>query len=516
MNEFITQTVDKNPEHTYALVSTVRFLLLVNLTTKMVIPLEFNRPEYYGISWFPNEKELILSHSQIENGSLVEISDYALSEVGVISRGEVITHPFLSQPHQIFCASDGRVICSNTGRNSISVIDLAKPNYLQETRISSARWDRLSKDNKSGDHLNSVFEKDGLLYVIAHGFDKGSVLATLSYPDLEIQTLEPIKKHTGLHNIWVTKDGQRISCATEQGGLIEIGDKSFSTLWTSGSNIFTRGLAASSEFILVGETQLSQRGMRPYLDSGLWMVDRKTYQVLDYFYLGPFGGVHEVRLLNVPDEAHHGFIFNGLNNLLENDSMKSFVDEKINNSFLQGKRNKWWASFSAIIGVPTVNPDISLTAEDDLCLILQRKTLSESKAIYFRYSLHKEKENSHVSTVIYNGHGDDTHMHALLLHSDNKKEAYLSLWFNDGETWSVLSRIKSNLPMSGDIEVFLHSTNFKVYINNKLVSAIPSENLLLKPETAFGIRWIGSTVSLNEKTSSKMEKLQKKISECFS
>lgn len=39
----------------YAVVATVRALLLVELQSKRVIPLEWDRPEYYGISWRPEE-----------------------------------------------------------------------------------------------------------------------------------------------------------------------------------------------------------------------------------------------------------------------------------------------------------------------------------------------------------------------------------------------------------------------------------------------------------------------------
>ena len=141
----------------YALVATTGYLLLVDLQSRKVLPLERKRPEYYGISWFPGEDELVLSHSGVNNSDLVDISSYAQSEQGWLSKGVKNSRRFLSQPHQILCAPDGRVISTNTGRNVISVVDLNRSSVFQEAGISDARWDRLALDRITGDHLNSVF-----------------------------------------------------------------------------------------------------------------------------------------------------------------------------------------------------------------------------------------------------------------------------------------------------------------------------------------------------------------------
>ena len=94
----------------YALVATTSWLLLVDLKSKQVQPVEKERPEYYGISWFPGDKELVLSHSGLDNASLVDIAAYAQSETGWLSKGGLSSRTFLSQPHQILCAPDGKVI----------------------------------------------------------------------------------------------------------------------------------------------------------------------------------------------------------------------------------------------------------------------------------------------------------------------------------------------------------------------------------------------------------------------
>lgn len=311
-----------------ALVTTLNALLLVNLNTKTVFPIEFNRPDYYGISWFPDGKDLVLGHSEIRSDKLITLADFALSELGYLSHGEQKSLPFLSEPHQILCASDGRVICTNTGRNALSVVDLSRPNVFQEVRITPPRWDLFSADNTTGDHLNSVFEKDKKLYVIAHRFKKGSALAILSYPDLEIISIKPLDR-TSLHNIWVTDEGQQIACGSEEGGLIELNGEKTKLLWQAGTPIFARGLAASTDFVLVGESQYAAREMRSSSMSGMWLIDRNTWQPMDYFALGLYGDVRDIRLLNIPDEAHHGHVFQGLESLLTYDICHTAAVKKI-------------------------------------------------------------------------------------------------------------------------------------------------------------------------------------------
>ncbi|MCA6109490.1 hypothetical protein [Bradyrhizobium cenepequi] len=124
----------------YALVATASYLLLVDLVDRVTTPIEEHRREYYGISWFADGTDLVLSHSGLDNQTLVDMVTYAQSEVGWISAGALESGRFLSQPHQILCLTDGKVACTNTGRNAVTIIDLHKPGLFQEARISSSRW----------------------------------------------------------------------------------------------------------------------------------------------------------------------------------------------------------------------------------------------------------------------------------------------------------------------------------------------------------------------------------------
>lgn len=480
----------------YTVVATTGWLLLVDLQTRQVQPLEYKRPEYYGISWFPDGRELVLSHSGLDNAELIDIAAYAQSERGWLSHGQVCSREFLSQPHQIICAPDGRVVCSNTGRNVVSVFGFSSPNMLQESGISSARWDRLALDQITGDHLNSVFLKDERLYVIAHAHTKGSKLATFAYPSLELIDIEPLGTRTGFHNIWVTSEGQRISCHSESGSLIDLDEQQ--PLWESGSAMYTRGLAASAQYVLVGESQKTGRDLRRSSMSGIWILDRRTWQAVDYICLGPYGAVNEVRILDVPDEAHHGHTFSGLESLLSKNAFVDLSTQRLHaaNTVSQGRHI--WAGYESIFGSPEGLADGSKkTPTDQLCLAI-RKAPTDNPLV-FSYSI-EPQPGAHVSAVIgYKGKGADSHMAALLVQPAGTS-ASLSVWINDGQGWSHLSDIQAhNLPQSGTLQLSTSSQEATLSIDSiQLISLSAATLGLERCDQGLGIRWTGASVRPSE------------------
>jgi hypothetical protein len=478
----------------YAAVATTRALLVVELRSKTVTPVEWDRPEYYGITWRPNARDLILSHSMLDNNELTDIVSYAQSEVGIISEGELTSQPFLSQPHQIVFSSDSRVICTNTGRNSISIYDTAKPTLLQEARIpGSARWDRLSTAEAPGDHLNSIFEKNKVLYAIAHRHTKGSALMTFSFPDLELLAQEPIRNRTGIHNIWVTDEGQRIACHSDAGALIDLNSES--AVWESGSKIYTRGLAASADFVLVGESQLTGRASRRHSLSGLWLLDRKTWRALDYFCLGSYGAVHEVRLLNVVDEAHHGHPFAGIDTLLQRDQRKVIAAERLAASVRASALRSAWATFHLTCGSPVPNGTNGQEARpDDLCLLVQRPESRSKNKLDFSYSLDQPAGQSHVAVIAYRGHGGDTDMDALLIQRVSETAATISRWDHDGRSWTGFAETAiANIPLTGKVRFTRMPDGIALYIDDRPILGDLLDGFSANSD-AIGIRWIGSTI----------------------
>lgn len=475
-----------------ALVATTQYLLQVDLENKVITPLEAERPEYYGISWFPGGKELVLSHSGLDNADLTNISEYAQSEIGWISFGGVNTSPFISQPHQILCATDGRIVCANTGRNSVTVIDLHKPGYFQEARISPARWDRTSLEDIAGDHLNSIFEQRGKLYVLAHGHSNGSQLATFSYPELGLISLEAVPNRSGLHNIWLTEDGQKISCHSESGALVDLQSKS--ALWEAGLPVYLRGLAASEEVILIGESQKTGRDLRRSSLSGLWVIDRNSWRALDYLCLGPYGAVNEVRLLDVPDQAHHGALFAGISELRGNDMRLEMSRQRLATAAVANEARHLWRNFEFVFGAPRVGQKGERIAEaDQLCLVIN-KTRAKDKCLSFDYSLNAGAGQSHISAVVgYQGRGGDSNMDALLLQPQGTTAA-LSFWQHDGKSWSSIPSVSANgFPLSGRLKVTSHKDHVKLSIEGQEVICLPAARLQAVVEP-FGIRWIGASV----------------------
>ncbi len=477
----------------YALVATPQYLLCVDLLSKLVIPIEQTRPEYYGISWFPQHNDLVLSHSALDNGSLVDIASYAQSEVGYVSAGHKTSRPFLSQPHQLLCAPDGRIICTNTGRNVVTVIDLDKPGTYQEAAVSDARWDRLSLDEKIGDHINSIFLKDDKLFVVCHRFDKGSYLATFAYPSLELIHLKKLSGVSGLHNILVTNEGQYISCNSEKGSLIDLANGE--TLWESGALIFTRGLAASNEYLLIGESQQVGRNVRRGSLTGLWILEKYSWKVMDYIALGAFGCVHEVRLLDVPDEAHHGHPYAGLSTLLEKYMHQSSpINHSASNSGL--KVYEAWEAYQPIFGLSEPLMDGSKKAtETNLCLAILRASSSATNSFSFEYSLDAITP-AHVSAVLgYAGENNDASMNALLLQRV-ENGAYLSLWQHHGTEWQMNPQVSvSNLPITGIMKIVIHENEVSLFIEDNKVLCLNATDFNLKNyRNGCGIRWIGATV----------------------
>lgn len=477
----------------YALVATTSYLLLVDLQSKQVFPLENERPEYYGISWFSGSSNLVLSHSGQNNADLIDISQYALSEQGWISAGGEKSKSFLSAPHQIICAPDGRVVCTNTGRNVITVLGFDQPNVFQEGGISGARWDRLALDQVIGDHLNSVFLCDDKLFVIAHGHHKGSRLAIFSYPDLCLLSVESLGAKTGLHNIWVTPDGQRISCHSETGSLVDL--DAVQPLWHSGSPIYTRGLAASRDHVVVGESQKTERHLRRSSLSGLWILDRRTWQSIDYLCLGPYGAVNEVRLLDVIDEAHHGHPFSNVELLLKQNMLTRVAELRLQSAIEHHRGGLVWAAYEWILGSPKVLADGSKEASsNNLCLALWKPDSTEA-AFAFEYVL-SETQGGHVSVVLgYSGSGGDTHMTALLVQSAGQ-EAMLSAWCQNGTSWARMPNIAvSDIPRAGRIQIFACELAVRILVDQKEVINLSASELgLQRCNEKLGIRWIGATV----------------------
>ncbi len=429
-----------------ALVATPRFLLLVDLDARRVSIVEDSRREYYGITWRPQGSRLMLSHSGLDNETLVDLQSYALSEVGWVSEGAAQSPRFLSQPHQILCAPDGRVICTNTGRNSVVALDLEKPGHYQEARLHEDRWDRLEPTAATGLHLNSLFFKDDRLFVLAHGFEAGSQLITLDYPSLEVLEKMPIVA-TGMHNYCATERGERIACVSSLGAIID--PHTLHVHWRSASAGYLRGLAVGSDRVIVGESPQAGRHLRAAAMSGLWLIDRTSWQTVDYLVLGPFGVVNEVRLLDEPDEAHHGQPFGGLEWIAEVDLARHRAVEQVQASRQLAALIKD-GPYELVLGAPHVTGDVWWDASAELCLMLTRKPDQRELGLTYDFSTKADggqcgvvvgcKEQPTGTCTLLR----DTNMDVIVATKRGVEGVSLAHWKHDGASW-IRCRIVADL-----------------------------------------------------------------------
>lgn len=286
----------------YALVTTPGYIICHDINSAKSEILESGRGNYYGITWDPMRSEIALTHSGIDEQSLVDLATYATSEAGYLTIDGQPTWNFLSAPHQILWVDDVIVI-TNTGRNALTKLNPRDHSIIQY-RYDPALWDRLSLASFDGAHFNSLYKKGNTLYVVAHNHDKGSYILELEWPMLKEKGRKRIRGATGVHNLWIDDTGRFIVCDSNNGTLIDANASEI--LWNSGSGCYTRGLAATDEIILVGHSENSVRTNRRYSETGIWILDQRDFRALQYHYLGHYGAVQDIRIVDVPDLCHHG------------------------------------------------------------------------------------------------------------------------------------------------------------------------------------------------------------------
>ena len=471
-----------------ALVSTANFLLHVDILGRNVSILDFRSTEYYGISWTPGSSSLILSHSGLKNETLIDLETYAKSEQGWISFGEERTSAFLSQPHQILCCSDNRVVCTNTGRNRLVAIDLKSPGHFHEAGITDRRWDRLGLQGPFGDHLNSIFEYEGRLYAIAHGHHTGSSLAVFSYPELALLSVTPVSARTGLHNVFVTNSNQILSCHSEAGALIDIASETL--LWEAGSPVYTRGMAATDDLIILGESARTSRDQRRHSMSALWLIDRRSWRTVDYIALGPFGGVHEVRIVDEPDLAHHRTPLADPEKLL----LKATLDEIRKTKKAEADKafaaRQIWSALNLVFGAPENTGDgWKHAGVDGLCLAIRQAGNSAPWEIDYEIDV-----GGHVSFIFdYQGKGGDTNMVAFLL-QPSVERVTLTIWEEAGAGWMVRKLVRTHaLPPKGRLNVDRSASTVTLKIDGKKIYSgkVSSPG---NATGASGIRWQNAAV----------------------
>ncbi len=150
------------------LLTTPLSLYAYNFDSNQFEVLATNKGEYFGITW--NANSIFLSHSNIDNASLVTENDYRNSNKGHIisytERGHSIVAKGISMPHQILMDSKGRLLTTNTGQNCITITDIDKKEQVKRS-LNQIDCEVINGE-KVGNHFNSIYEHNSRIYVVAH------------------------------------------------------------------------------------------------------------------------------------------------------------------------------------------------------------------------------------------------------------------------------------------------------------------------------------------------------------
>lgn len=451
---------------------------------------ESHRREYYGISWWEDSDAPVLGHSGLKNEHLTDLAAYANSEKGCLSFGHKHSAKFLSNPHQILCAPNGWVITANTGRNCITIYD-PKSTFCKELRVNDIRWDRLGKDDLSGEHFNSVYIKNDRLYALAHGFYKYSYVLEFSYPDCTFIAKHDIKQRSGLHNIWVDDAGNMISCHSEAGELIEI--KSNQPLWRGGSTLYPKGLAATQDMIIVGDGDRAERHERTASQTGVWLIDRKSLGTIDFIALGPYGPVHEVRVLDIPDEAHHGKPFKNMAYFSQHNFLQKHREKKLA-KYYEIKNNPLHNQFTYITGHFEMDQSGWMypkpaQIESPLVIALAKKQPKRDFQLSIDYHF-ADPHDQHLSLIVGYRGSQDNNMSAIFLHHTINKTCHLYLMKNNDGIWGNPEVLYPNVEHKGKLSVDRSGSKLKITCGS--LKPVYKELSIDELEGDVGIRCQGS------------------------
>lgn len=285
------------------LVTTSRGLVRYDHGAGTVCHLPHHARHCYGLSWTPAGDRMVIAcpRGAGREPTFDDLAGYAVSEVGTLLCNGRHSPPLLSAPHQLTCVDETYALVANTGRNALATVRLDDWTLLNH-RFDDVLWDRFDPSGQPGLHLNSVFFLDGVVYAVAHNFQRGSRVFEAAWPALTVRR-EWAFPIGGMHNAAVL-DGRLVVCDSLSGCLVDAWTGV--TLWSNGRAGMTRGLAASTEHIFVGHSSFAERNARANTGGGIWVLDRLSLETVGFLPLEGFGGVNEIRIADLPDACHHG------------------------------------------------------------------------------------------------------------------------------------------------------------------------------------------------------------------
>jgi hypothetical protein len=156
--------------------------------------------------------------------------------------------------------------------------------------------DGVEEDDKH--HFNSLLWAGGRLLVAAHG--GGGPSAIYEYDVAEFR-LMGVRERVGTNIHGIAKHEERLFWLSSWTGEVR-SDTGFRLALTRGG--WSRGLALTQEYFIVGISEFAARGSRHLGDSWIQVIDRERGTVVNEFQLEDTGGINDLRLLDAYDYAH--------------------------------------------------------------------------------------------------------------------------------------------------------------------------------------------------------------------
>lgn len=433
---------------------------------------------FFGISWTPDGKELILGHDpgQADAAEYSEV-DLLRRESGRLSIGNRYVEIQLASPHQLTATPDGRVMIANTSRNALTV--LQPDGAYHHVWFDEYQWDRYSSGGEEGSHFNSVFWRNDRIWILAHNHRRGSYAL-----EVEDQTFKIVRRldtlFRGCHNLWVTADDV-LTLASLTGELRSMitGD----VLWSSGDGTsMSRGLAVGKDHILIGDSDRASRVDRNMAGGGVYIVDRPTMKTIDFIDFGYNGGTSEVRLLGEADECHTMPPFSGeipIDWVLTRKQAQTRREAKLTR--YAGRLDP--ADWNLLEGSPTSEGG-DITIEPDYFALATLKRACRDGEVTAEICFEPTPKIQQVGLVARHNGPRDTRMYLAMMEYYDRYVMFKFL-LNDGEIWHTLHGQYMGSDLKYRIRYQLDGAKHCISINDELCMDL--ENALLL-DGSVGVR----------------------------
>jgi len=269
------------------LIGTHKKLLLMR--DRKLYPLAEEDGPFYGITW---DYDQIYVGVRYGGGGMVHMFSPQGKDLGILPGA-------YNEIHQIFHTGQ-RLYITSTGIDEVAI--------WENGDCTIRNW-----TGKDGDtiHVNSIWVDPQHLdkvYLICHNltsYTKNLSAIIVMDPDL---TMVKKKWRIGgdVHNVWVNDDLIYI-CDSHNTRLLEY------TIAGAGAisreiplQRWTRGLAATDKYMVVGESMVGMGLAREQGSFTLNLIDREQWKVVDTIEVDGLGAVFEVRVINERDYAHNG------------------------------------------------------------------------------------------------------------------------------------------------------------------------------------------------------------------